>query len=293
MAKPSQSLDSSLGPLRRRPGGNRERGTVMIILAAALLMVYVLSSRISQTNNSLTGVNPQEIVQPSSATPLSHPTDEHMVSLDTLFTNANAKIAERRAWLSDQHSEGEQFRAKEKGDIWLSFTPVLSCPWSFEKIPDCTVRHDGGKWLCGLNELHQARQVAGRDYGPRKQHYDKSCVVYSMGSRNEFTFETRIRTLAPGCEIHTFDPTVAEEIPRGQKVYDAMHLDYGFGGNDDPNNSPFPIKSLATIMRELNHKHIDILKVDVEGYEFNFLKRWTGPRLRSGSFLWRFICKRA
>jgi hypothetical protein len=43
-------------------------------------------------------------------------------------------------------------------------------------------------------------------------HYQVPCVVYYMGSNNEFAFafERRVRTLAPCCEIHRFDPTVRE-----------------------------------------------------------------------------------
>lgn len=54
------------------------------------------------------------------------------------------------------------------------------------------------------------------------------------------------------------------EIEEGKSVYDAMHLDYGFGGKDSTVGS-FPVKSLATITKELGHDHIDVLKVDVEG----------------------------
>ena len=72
-----------------------------------------------------------------------------------------------------------------------------------------------------------------------------------MGSANEFSFELRIRTVAPGCEIHTFDPTV-KESGEGKDKYDSYHGDYGFGGKD-AQDGPFPIKSIATIMKELNH----------------------------------------
>ena len=88
-----------------------------------------------------------------------------------------------------------------------------------------------------------------------------------MGSANEFSFERRIRTVAPGCEIHTFDPTV-KESGEGKDAYDSYHGDYGFGGKD-AQGGPFPIKSITTIMKELNHTHVDYLKIDVEGFEWN------------------------
>jgi hypothetical protein len=51
----------------------------------------------------------------------------------------------------------------------------------------------------------------------------------------------------------------------GKDAYDSYHGDYGFGGKD-AQGGPFPIKSITTIMKELNHTHVDYLKIDVEGF---------------------------
>ena len=161
--------------------------------------------------------------------------------------------------------------------MWYMFGPVFPCLWTFEKKPPCTERHDGGKWLCGLHEVHAERKTEQANagvgaYGVGK-HYEqsKSCIVYSMGSADDFSFEERVRHLGPGCEIHTFDPTVVE-TGKGKPFYDAYHGDYGFGGRDvsKGDGQPFAVKSIRTIMQELGHTHVDYLKVDVEGYEWEF-----------------------
>ena len=185
-----------------------------------------------------------------------------------LLENSVRKILERRAWLSNEHSEGIFFQQLKSNELWYMFSPTLPCFWTLEKDPSSAVVRDGGKWLCGLHEVHKIRSIGGRRYGIGESHYDSPCIVYSMGSANEFSFERRVRTVAPGCEIHTFDPTVMES-GKGKDAYDSYHGDYGFGGQDSQ-VGPFPIKSIATIMKELNHTHVDYLKIDVEGFEWNF-----------------------
>ena len=69
-----------------------------------------------------------------------------------------------------------------------------------------------------------------------------------MGSANEFLFERRIQTVAPGCEIHTFDPTV-KESGEGKDAYDSYHGDYGFDKND-AQGGPFPMKFILTMMKD-------------------------------------------
>ena len=46
------------------------------------------------------------------------------------------------------------------------------------------------RYLCGAIRLKNA----------------KKCVVYSIGSRGEFSFEELMHDVNPNCEIHVFDP---------------------------------------------------------------------------------------
>mmetsp|Transcript_18346 Transcript_18346/g.27386 ORF Transcript_18346/g.27386 Transcript_18346/m.27386 type:complete len:281 (-) Transcript_18346:132-974(-) len=207
-----------------------------------------------------------------------------------LLQNADAKIQERRDWLSTNHSEGRQFSSLRKESAWYMFTPVLPCFWTFEKQPSSAVLHDGGKWLCGLQQVHSLRSKPDTQYGPGSNHYSSSssnktasCIVYSFGSSNQFDFEERVRKVAPGCEIHTFDPTVPE-TGKGKGIYDAYHGDYGFGGEDGTVGG-LRVKTLGTILKELNHDHVDYLKIDVEGYEWDFLDTVDWSQLKVGQIL--------
>jgi len=79
---------------------------------------------------------------------------------------------------------------------------------------------------------------------------------------------------APHCEIHSFDKKIpynlksqwfSEEQLRKSKV--ETHEMY-ISAKDDLTINP-PHRSVPSIMAELGHTHIDILKVDIEGAEWN------------------------
>jgi hypothetical protein len=99
---------------------------------------------------------------------------------------------------------------------------------------------DGGKWVCDPHRLE-----------------GKAAVVYSIGSNNEFSFETAMHDLlGPAVEIHIFDPGPPQGAPAyvtyHQFAWDAEH-------------------TLGGVMATLGHAHVHVLKLDVEGYEHHLL----------------------
>lgn len=248
---------------------NRNMRSLAAVAAVLILVVFLLNRRSTPMPSSL-GI-----------AYLADVNDHNLKKI--LFANADRKIAERRAWLSDKHSEGSIFSELKSDQLYYMFYPTLPCFWTLEKEPSAAFVHDGGKWLCGLQEVHELRAESGTKYGIGKNHYAVPCIVYSMGSNNDFAFERRVRAVAPGCEIHTFDPTVRESGD-GKDAYDSYHGDYGFGGTDSQVGR-FPVKSIATIMKELNHTHVDYLKVDVEGYEWNFFETVDWSTTKVGQIL--------
>jgi hypothetical protein len=128
---------------------------------------------------------------------------------------------------------------------------------------------DGTKWVCGLRELAARR----------------SCVVYSFGGAANTQFENAIRDMTR-CEVHTFDLDCMERCVWGGACYAGPRLachKVRVGGKDNDKTTP-PTMSLPTMMRTLGHKHVDILKIDIEGAERGLFQQLAKQR-----FDWRAI----
>jgi hypothetical protein len=206
-----------------------------------------------------------------------------------LIANAHRKLAERAAWLSPQHSEHAQFRSLPLASSpgWYIFSPVLPCDGTFEKEPSSDKRHDGGKWLCGLQE--EAAAAAAAAPGARGGRAHPPCAIYSFGSNNEFSFEERVHALVPHCEVHTFDPTSSPppvDSPAAQFVQ--FHADAGLAGVAEAASAvrPFAVQTLAGLQAALGHRTLLVLKIDIEGSEWGVIAKtdWRSVRAAQISF---------
>ena len=109
---------------------------------------------------------------------------------------------------------------------------------------------DGGKWVCGAGAL-----PAG-------------CTVYSLGSNGNFQFEQAVLAATP-CEVFTFDCTIsASRLPAA--LDPRIHFYPLCVGDSEDADSPF--RSLASLMRQLGHAQVDLLKVDIEGFEYRLVE---------------------
>eukprot|EP00727_Mastigamoeba_balamuthi_P004667 m51a1_g14199 putative dedicator of cytokinesis protein 4 (2069) ;mRNA; r:125563-134282 len=136
-------------------------------------------------------------------------------------------------------------------------------PWwheAFEPTHECVlgedrlgVLGDGGKWVCGMAAFSRPER-------------GEPCVVYSMGSNGQWDFEQAILELSGGrCEVHTFDKDNFEPPDARIKFHKTF-----VGGRDDPAANT---KSVRTIMRELGHSRVSILKADIEAQEFPVMQQ--------------------
>lgn len=137
---------------------------------------------------------------------------------------------------------------------YSSFTPIVSCPpgWVNERVG----RGDGGKWLCGVRRLKSP------------------CVIYSLGSGGDSSFEESMLSLTP-CDVHTFDCTIGLNTSHPRHFYHKTCI-----GVPPPGHSLAAFfKSYREVTEQLGHRHVDVLKVDIEGYEYQLFENWSEAEL--------------
>ena len=151
-----------------------------------------------------------------------------------------------------------------------------------------TERHGseyGGWWLC----------PAGLDAG---------AVIYSLGIGTDITFDLSLID-AYGVTLHAFDPTPGSiDYLKSRTLPDGFHWHQlglaghdgraGFFPPDDPTHISHTIlpraatearaievdvRRLSTVMRDLGHQAIDVLKMDIEGAEYDVLAEIVERRL--------------
>ena len=147
--------------------------------------------------------------------------------------------------------------------------------------------------------LHIPHQWHGSDYGGWcicTTDLSNDSVVYSFGVGDDITFDLSLIS-SYSLHVHAFDPTPRSlEWIKHQQLPSKLHFyPYGLAAYDglapfrqpaNPNHVSFsmeiqpdsnaeliqaPVRSLATILSELGHTKIDILKMDIEGAEYSAL----------------------
>ena len=116
---------------------------------------------------------------------------------------------------------------------------------------------DGGKWVCDAYRIAEAGE----------------CNILSVGSNNDWSFETAMHALNPRCRIHTFDHTSG---PAGKPAYAKFYATC-LGSADSGS-----VRTMDGILRMagLENKTVDILKIDCEGCEFDVYSEFTKGFIR-------------
>ncbi|CAL8079631.1 unnamed protein product [Orchesella dallaii] len=136
--------------------------------------------------------------------------------------------------------------------LWNLFAPTFDCPYMRQRIGSIG---DGGKWVCGFELLEETKTSQA------------SCIVYSFGVNTESSFEAEILQKT-NCDVFAYDMTVSkmgQQVAGVKSKLTFTKVGLGAKNTDD-------LKTLATLMEENGHTWIDILKIDIEGNEFEALE---------------------
>ncbi|KAH8108411.1 methyltransferase domain-containing protein [Phellopilus nigrolimitatus] len=142
--------------------------------------------------------------------------------------------------------------------VWDFIPAAFNCPHTVERVG---ALGDGGKWVCGLERVSAK----------------PDCVVYSIGINHESSFEAELLARTAGCEVWGYDFSVDAFGPEVQRVPSLLRrahfAPFGLAGADahGPDDA-HKMYTLASLMRRNGHRHIDILKVDIESWEFETLR---------------------
>ncbi|KAH9837615.1 methyltransferase domain-containing protein [Rhodofomes roseus] len=140
--------------------------------------------------------------------------------------------------------------------VWDFFPPVFNCPHELERIG---ALGDGGKWICGLSRVAEKQD----------------CVIYSFGLDWDSTFEGELLQRTSHCKIYGYDFTArgfGHGVPRALKGR-THFARLGLGAEDSHGPADEPkMWTLRSLMAANGHDHIDVLHIDIEGWEFEVLR---------------------
>ncbi|PSN75112.1 hypothetical protein BS50DRAFT_512604 [Corynespora cassiicola Philippines] len=155
--------------------------------------------------------------------------------------------------------------------LWDFFPPTWTCPHDIQRVGRLG---DGGKWVCGMS-LYESIPASPSavnlpDSSTGNTGVEGSgLVIYSFGINGESSFEAEMLERIPSAAIWGYDFSVSgwgPQIPSSE-AHRTFFKPVGLGATDEvkDGNEFFTLQSL---MKQNNHTHIDILKVDIEGSEY-------------------------
>jgi FkbM family methyltransferase len=170
-----------------------------------------------------------------------------------------------------------------------------------------------GVQLRAASAVHLGTSYGG--YAILPERITAQSIVYSFGIGEDVSFDTALIERF-GCTVHGFDPTprsIAWVQSQGLSPKFVMHgvglADYDGVASFAPPKNPahishslladaaastegerveFQVKRLDTLMAELGHARIDVLKMDIEGAEYGVIDALVASTVRPDQLLLEF-----
>ena len=151
--------------------------------------------------------------------------------------------------------------SSSRPSVWFQqhYEPEFICPFE-RRIGRLG---DGGKWICDPHRITMQSQTSDKP----------DCLVYSIGSNGDASFEAAILKDVGECEIHVFDFGDFADSVKTQ-THHSPNVFYHLWGISSYTGGKF--KTLEDTARLLGHvgRTIDIFKIDCEGCELDTYSSW-------------------
>jgi len=188
---------------------------------------------------------------------------------DLMRKGGFAPIKKLKLTTEEPPVEIPDFFPKIEHNCKMSMKRVAGAWISHLKDPgDAQHRHRTDAWnLCFDENLTRLNAFRPRGTGT-------TCVVYSFGMENNWSFEEDM--LLHNCEVHMFDSSeevhssVIKRKVRNLSIHRAVLSDQNFqkaafiqGEDREKENLPPDKKTLSSIMEEQGHTRVDVIKLDI------------------------------
>lgn len=186
-------------------------------------------------------------------------------------------------------------------------------PFSLSRAAGGMFRRLRGRPRHGV-ELDARSVFLGTEYGGYAvlpERLGPETIVYSVGLGEDISFDLALIERF-GCRVYGFDPTPrsiawlesqtlpdAFELHRfGLADFDGVarfappqnpaHVSHSLLESETASAVEFPVKRLSTVLAELGHQRLDVLKLDIEGAEYAVLEEMLGLGVLPGQLLVEF-----
>ena len=135
--------------------------------------------------------------------------------------------------------------------------------------------------------------VIGSDYGGWavvQEGLGPAAIVYSVGVGQDISFDLGMIERF-GCAIEAFDPTPLSRAWMFHAPATEGHVSFSRTGTpegDTTKTVTCPIRRLSTLMQDLGHTRIDVLKMDIEGFEYAVVEDLIAGSIRPRQLLIEF-----
>ncbi|PSR81370.1 hypothetical protein BD289DRAFT_42693 [Coniella lustricola] len=182
--------------------------------------------------------------------------------------------------------------------IWDFYPAAFNCPHSMTRLGR---PGSGGKWLCGIEKLallpHEQDTIDAEDPSSlevgrvsalasgsrwKTAGTQPGCIVYSFGGgfdnkngRSSSSFEEALLDRTPHCTLWGYDSLASHFASPGLHEHEAQGRAHftqaAVSGRTNAKQYP-PQLTIQDVMAINGHDHIDVVKIDVEGFEFETIE---------------------